>query len=850
MAGKIIEILILLAGLLVTAAIVISIPLKSYNEYKDYLAQIEEQAKENAQAAIKPKVESLTVELKEGVRFFANDLADPKAEHFTVIANYIKGEEKYSEPVEEGDFTLNVPGDFYSKGGDVQITYKGTSATVSITLEPVVVETLKVLETPYTVKYAQGTAFDPAGMIIQAVYNDGSVKILTAEEYVVDTNTALTTSDNKVTVSYQIGDIIKTVDVEIGVSTTLDNGEVESIVIIGNPIVRAGSTVNTAIVEVNAVYESGNRKLLSADEYTISGSDDETTRLGKSYNVTVTYNADTTKTATAQAIIRHSLQGENGFVVGGHVKSETEYVVIDGVITKLDHEVSFAGGFSGAVTAGNEGSLTYIINCETKSTGSITMRCGNSYLVGSKGNYSMMPLQINTILDLTINGRAVRIPANVVLKGCGPHADYAPLFGIYYEFTFENVQLDPGQNEIKFNFKKSTVGATNTWGESPSTMNIDYVNFDFLGNEIPENYEIEKIELPEDFGIEFKQSLDSVKNIKLLATITGGAKISIDPGYYDVNIIGAQEGDTYFKFRTYKIEYTLKTNSNVKCSYEYTIDPVKSFTILNAYLELEGNKVYYVITGDSTGYDADDFAFYGDGKKYNMNTSFGEDNFVFKVDITDMKIGDSFSPRMTVEEKNYVNGVDGSGSIVGNNLKFTDGQSVYLNNQRYLIKATNGVPGVAVKEQVSDKDFFANFVYGTPGTETNGKDKNSDYPGGTGNLDGKDKYISYTFTLTEAGKVDFVWYIAGNKWNSGTKSNDGITDMSKHMTVTIDGKTLDVSGIALPAGTGDATSVWWNIQKVVFKDIELSAGTHTFKCLITTSGGLNVGSMEIYYTAN
>ena len=35
--GRIIEAIILIAGILATIAVVVTIPLKSYNEYKDYL---------------------------------------------------------------------------------------------------------------------------------------------------------------------------------------------------------------------------------------------------------------------------------------------------------------------------------------------------------------------------------------------------------------------------------------------------------------------------------------------------------------------------------------------------------------------------------------------------------------------------------------------------------------------------------------------------------------------------------------------------------------------------------------------------------------------------------------------
>ena len=82
--ARIIEALLLLAGILLAAAIVVAIPLKSYNEYADYLERLIELSKPEP----KPVLESITVSLKEGVQYFKNDLAEPKAEDFVVIANY------------------------------------------------------------------------------------------------------------------------------------------------------------------------------------------------------------------------------------------------------------------------------------------------------------------------------------------------------------------------------------------------------------------------------------------------------------------------------------------------------------------------------------------------------------------------------------------------------------------------------------------------------------------------------------------------------------------------------------------------------------------------------------------
>ena len=91
--GKIIELVVLIAILVTTIAVVIAIPLSSYNEYKDYLAEIEESKKPE----VKPKLESITILLKEDLKYYANHLAKADASHFAVVANYVvEGGPSYS----------------------------------------------------------------------------------------------------------------------------------------------------------------------------------------------------------------------------------------------------------------------------------------------------------------------------------------------------------------------------------------------------------------------------------------------------------------------------------------------------------------------------------------------------------------------------------------------------------------------------------------------------------------------------------------------------------------------------------------------------------------------------------
>ena len=1049
MVGRIIEAIILLLGVLVAAFFVVTIPNKSYNEYKDYLAQIEQQNEENKQAQIKPVLESITVTLKDGVRYFANDMAEAKAEDFIVVANYTKGEEAYSEPVEEGKFSVKTPSDFYSNGGNVTVTYRNVSENIKIELEPVLLESISVRVTPYTIKYAVGSTFDAAGMIIDAVYNDGSSKVLSSDEYVVDMQTALSASDTKVTVSYTDGEIVKTVDVAIGVSESLNNGAVESIVIVDKAVVYSGDYITNASMEVNAVYESGNRVLLNEEEYTITGSS-AALEFGKKYQITVSYKDDPSKSVTKDVVVRQTVQGESGVVVGGKVLTETEYVIIDGVITETENKVSFAGSFSKAVLNGEEASLTLTINSAAATVGNITMRCSNSYNVyangsDTSGGYMMKPLQINTILDLTINGKEVKVPATVILKGCGPHEKYAPLYGIYYEFTFEDVELDAGINNIRFNFKKSTVGASNCWGESPSTLNIDYVNFDTLGGEIPEDYTIQAIEISNELTIKYAQSFDSL-DVSVIATIDNGSKIGLSPDLVDIEIIGGEAGDQIFKFGTYTIKATLKTNPAITATKEIVIEEYEKFTVLHAGVEIIDGRVYYVFSGDSIGYAAEDLEFFDGANVYNIIVEFDATTFTLKIDVTDLA-PTTIYPHLNVGGSKYENGANANGDIRGNGLTYTNGQSVILNGKSYTINTEWSMPTLVIEEKApvnpdpdtpvdpteiydakldvnfesdktfvdklvhgsdgvstngtnqnsqfaggiggidqieryvkysitfeqdgyidivwyiaanwwknstnndvsniaenivltiggksvdidgiglvkgttddtlwwnvkpivvtnipvkagetleiyaecitkgkginvgsleyyfattesdysepeiiydykanidnsfaSDKTLIGKYSYGSDGVSTNGSNKNNEFEGGIGGMDKLDKYVTYTFNVDTDGKVDFIWNIAGSNWNSSTNSNNGLADAGQHLVVIIDDKIVDFNGLALPAGDGTNTSTWWNVQQVVIKDVELSAGTHTFSCVIITDGaGLNVGSMEIYFEGN
>lgn len=689
--GKIIEIVLLIAGILATVAVVVTIPLKSYNEYKDYLAWVEEVNKPEP----KPVLESISVTLKEGVKYFKNDLAEPKASDFIVTANYTLEGKPYSEVIEEGKFGISTKNDFYSKGGEVTVTYKNQTTVLEIELIPVKLESLTIVQNPHRVRYQTGSTFDAEGMIISATYNDGSTKLIPADKYVVDTKT-LAPTDTAINVTYTEGGETKTVAVTIMVSDVLDDGAVISLALTGDAIVQAGSKLSTTSLNVSAVYESGNRKQLSAEEYTVL-SGDTVADFGKAYTISISYNENPAISLATPVIVRSTLQGEKGTVVGGKTNVETEYAVIDGVIQNTGVSVGFAGDFTKPIKNGNEGSLSFNIDSAAAVVGNIIVRSSNSYCCYANGKdasegYIMQPLQINTILDLTVNGKEVAIPDSVVLRGSGPHKDYAPLYGIYYEFTFEGIALEAGANVVKFTFKNSTVNAANLWGESPSTLNIDYVNFDTVGSEIPENYTIESIEISPNFTMKFNQVTTLVKPT-VVATLTNGTKILAPAELVNISITGGKTGESRVVYGKYTVTATLKSNPEITTSKDYEVIGTR---VLKAGLEIVDDRVYYVFSGNSYGFAAEDFVFFNENTIYDVMIEFNETDFTFKIDVTDLSAGTVIYPHLRIQGVPYNNGSNNNGDILGQGLSFKDGLTVTHNGKIYKIERMYSMPNLHI----------------------------------------------------------------------------------------------------------------------------------------------------------
>ncbi len=691
--GKIIEIAILIAGILLTVAVVIAIPLNSYYEHKAYRDRLLELSKPEP----KPILESLTVQLKEGVTYFNNGLAEPKADDFIVVANYTLDGVPYTEEVPAGKFVVSTAPGFYAVGGDVNISYKGKTEVFAVELTPIKIEALNVTQNPYTVKYQAGTTFNAQGLIISAVYNDGSAKVIPADKYEVDTQKQLTTADTSISVGYTEGGQTQTVAVPIGVVDVLDNGAVTKLVLTSDAIVLVGDKLSNTQMGLNAVYESGNRLPLDRAEYVISGGN-TVAEFGKAYTVSVSYAKDSAVSISAGVIVRSTLQGESATITGGVQKGETEYTVVDGVITSLNKTTSYAGDFVKTVLAGNEGSVTFKLVSESAVVSNLIMRCANSYCCYANGvdaadGYVMKPLQMNTVLDLIVNGQEIAIPDSVVLKGAGPHGSYGPLYNIYYDVAFEGIELEPGENTIKIKFKQSTAGAANVWGQSPSTLNIDCVTIDSVGHEIPDNLVIEKIAISPNYSVQVNQRFDRVKPT-VYAVLADGTKVRVSQDLFDFSVTGGEEGATRIAYGKYTVTATLKSNPAVTATSDIESIGVK---VLNADIVQEGDKIYYVFSGTHYGCSAEDLQFFDGTTVYDLICEFTDTTFTFKIDVTLLTPGVTVYPHLKVRGANYYNGGQNeNGDIVGADLVAPYDKEITFNGQIYKLVRSWSMPTLQI----------------------------------------------------------------------------------------------------------------------------------------------------------
>lgn len=193
------------------------------------------------------------------------------------------------------DYTYTPTESLTTNDTTITIKYEDKTTTLNITVNPKTVEkTLSKIEittNPTKMVYTEGESFDPAGMILTAVYSDDSREIVTSYNY--EPAGTLTTNDTTITVKYQG----KTATLNITVNAKTEPKTLDRIEVTTRPNkikYKVGEKFDKTGMVVTAVYSDGSNEDITDYTYTPTGALKETDRTieityqGKTTNVNIT----------------------------------------------------------------------------------------------------------------------------------------------------------------------------------------------------------------------------------------------------------------------------------------------------------------------------------------------------------------------------------------------------------------------------------------------------------------------------------------------------------------------------------------------------------------------------------
>lgn len=250
------------------------VPIVSYASYKRYYdnAIANKPTTSNEKTYDEPILKSISIRLQDGKAFYKNGKANPVKTDFIVEGTYaISDNDTYVDQINASDYTMDIPSDFAINGGTISVTYKEFTSSIDISLIDVRLSELYPLAMPYKVYYKVGEVFDKDGLKLEAKYNDGT--IVNVDNFVVE-NKSLTKETTSIKISFSKDK--ETIDYLLPISVVdekdYNNGKIISIE--SNSFALAGVKLSTNKFLLRATFESGNRLLLSSDDYTLINGED------------------------------------------------------------------------------------------------------------------------------------------------------------------------------------------------------------------------------------------------------------------------------------------------------------------------------------------------------------------------------------------------------------------------------------------------------------------------------------------------------------------------------------------------------------------------------------------------
>ena len=174
------------------------------------------------------------------------------------------------------DYTYSPDGALKTTFTEIDIEYSGPGATVyakqpvKVNPAPKVLSYIKIFKNPDKLQYNEGEQFNPTGMEVLAVYEDGSEKQIT--EYSISPFGSLAVGCRYVRISYTEGDVSKTADVDIMVNSSDEEKTLERIEIMTPPDrvdYQEGDTFDGSGMTVTLYYSNGTSYQMMGYNYTV-----------------------------------------------------------------------------------------------------------------------------------------------------------------------------------------------------------------------------------------------------------------------------------------------------------------------------------------------------------------------------------------------------------------------------------------------------------------------------------------------------------------------------------------------------------------------------------------------------
>lgn len=313
---------------------------------------------------------------------------------------------------------------------------------------------IEITTAPTKTEYANGQPFDPTGMVVSAVYNDGSKTAVSG--YTWSPEGGLPVGITEVTISYN-GFTAKqsvTVTGEEVLSHISISGVPDTAVSVGGEL----PSISEKDITVTAHYFSGKTEVLSSD----------------SYDLTIS----TGKAAIGSAVVA-TLKNDPAVKAVMPFNVSTEINITDGMITGNKNYRTDAAWAVGAKyndfvqNCWVDSVITFTFDAATESYAEITLTGASGWVLNTTGEPKVLgDMEAAVMFDLEVNGEIVAINPDAKFTGGEYETASNNNLAVWSDAVLAKVKVNEGSNTIRLLFKDYVYENGN--GNGKASPNLDY----------------------------------------------------------------------------------------------------------------------------------------------------------------------------------------------------------------------------------------------------------------------------------------------------------------------------------------------------------------------------------------